>query len=144
MNTKKINNKGIYSLFSSFILIVMVIVILLFMVYMGFNAEVEARIVANQTTILKESNTIKNQIMDCWKEITYTNLGEQTTFGNNNCLPKTIPGYAINTLPLLGCKSYEANFGDVSKCNKKTSYYIHVIDEKGQKCLSQLLICFGD
>jgi hypothetical protein len=114
------------------------------MIYLGLSSQVESEILSKQTSVLKESNLIKNEILDCWKEITYFKLGEINTFGGVNCLPESIKGYEISSYELLDCGGTSSTVGIFSDCKMVTSYFIHVLDSSGKKCLGQLKICFGD
>lgn len=151
LGTKKylLNNRGIYSLFSAFILIIVLITAVLLIIYLGLSSEIEARITSEQTSVLQQSNNVRNQIVSCWKEFSYDELSSRNVDSANldiinKCVPNLASGYEIKSFGFFGCREDNWEFGNNANCNKRTSYLTNIIGSQGQKCLGQLLICFGD
>jgi hypothetical protein len=137
----KINSKGIYSLFTSFILIVIIIVALLFIGMISVESTTSSSIFISQAQSMQEVGSAKRIIFSCLEN---KSLDDIMSADNNYCVPKNIKGYKIEQLNFFSCKStFTKEFGSNENCSSRFSYFYSLQGYDAQKCLARVMICIG-
>ncbi|MEM4261986.1 MAG: hypothetical protein QXZ13_00870 [Candidatus Diapherotrites archaeon] len=138
----KTKNKGMYSIVSAFLLITIIVFAVLFIAFLGSNSIATINIATTQIEPLQKAQYEKLQIQECWNKeggITKQNIQTKTT---SFCNLERKEGYIIEILNNFECQALKKEFGKTDNCTTKLPYYISIPDEKGNKCLGTLTLCY--
>ena len=139
------NNKGIYSIITTFFLVATMVLVAIGLLYFNYTTSAQEKAMFEGTEPFEKASDIKDSIMGCYGSMNMdklldANLAKRCGKKFMDANAPILKGFTLESLKFLSCEQKQTRIGTDNDCKQRFVYYIN-IDKNYSTCLGRITIC---